>query len=63
MPVEIRELVIRAVTMEREDSEDKEGESGTAGSGLAQGSLDGSEAIVQECVRQVLRILRKEKDR
>jgi hypothetical protein len=61
MPVEIRELVIRAVTtMEREDTEDSsDGES----SGSTRGPMDGTEAIVQECVRQVLRILRKEKER
>jgi hypothetical protein len=61
MPVEIRELVIRAVaTMEREDTEDlPDGQA----SSLARNSLDGTEAIVQECVRQVLRILQKEKER
>jgi hypothetical protein len=61
MPVEIRELVIRAVTtMDREDSEDANEESPRL---LSQGATDGTEAIVQECVRQVLRILRKEKER
>ena len=62
MPVEIRELVIRAVaTLDREDTEDTAGSEGT---GLSHGDLTaGSEEIVQECVRQVLRILRKEKDR
>lgn len=60
MPVEIRELVIRAVTtVDREDAEDTDAE----GALLSQGSMDGNEAIIQECVRQVLRILRKEKER
>jgi hypothetical protein len=61
MPIEIRELVIRAVTtMEHEDTEDSpDGESPRP----TRGSMDGTEAIVQECVRQVLRILRKEKER
>lgn len=60
MPVEIRELIIRAVTtMEREDADETDAE----GPRMSQGSLDETEAIVQECVRQVLRILRKEKER
>ena len=62
MPVEIRELVIRAVaTLDREDTEDGPE---TERSGSQHASADGNEEIVQECVRQVLRILRKkEKDR
>lgn len=61
MPVEIRELVIRAITtMDHEDTEDAEDGSPRL---LSQGSMGGNEAIVQECVRQVLRILRKEKER
>lgn len=59
MPVEIRELVIKAVAAQgHEDAEEDEAESP-----LLAGSMDGTEAIVQECVRQVLRILRKEKER
>jgi len=58
MPVEIRELVIRAVAAEKPEDEDE-----TQESPLLTGSMDGTEAIVQECVRQVLRILRKEKER
>lgn len=59
MPVEIRELVIRAIATEKsEDDEDAESESP-----LLAGSSNDNEAIVQECVRQVLRILRKEKER
>jgi hypothetical protein len=60
MPVEIRELVIRAVTtMSHEDDDETSAE----GPRLSPGATDGTEAIVQECVRQVLRILRKEKER
>jgi hypothetical protein len=60
MPVEIRELVIRAVAIDKsEDAED----GSQAESPLLSGSMDGTDAIVQECVRQVLRILRKEKER
>lgn len=60
MPVEIRELVIRTVVAPSRD--DDEQESG-GGSGLAQDSLSGQDAVVAECVRQVLRILRKERER
>jgi hypothetical protein len=55
MPVEIKELVIRAVTtLEAQDSER-----------LPQvpESAEDKEAIIQECVRQVLRILKKKKER
>lgn len=55
MPVEIKELVIRAVTtLEAEDSESLP---------QVQEAPDDKEAIVQECVRQVLRILQKKKER
>jgi hypothetical protein len=60
MPVEIRELVIRAVAnMESETIEENEMED----SPLVSGFQDNTETIIQECVRQVLRILRKEKER
>ena len=60
MPVEIRELVIRAdIRAAKEDSEDTEMED----SSLGEESLNTKEAIIEECVRQVLRILRKEKER
>lgn len=55
MPVEIRELIIRAVTTaESEDSET-----------VSQRSepLAEQDAIVQECVRQVLKILKQTKER
>ena len=55
MPVEIRELVIRAVTTL--DSEDGERKPETG-----QSSVD-QEAIVQECVRQVMSILKKKEER
>jgi hypothetical protein len=60
MPVEIRELVIRAVvTAEREKSRPAaEDESSPVSASHAQ-----TEAIIQECVRQVLRILNKQKER
>ena len=55
MPVEIRELVIRAVT-----TSEAEGEQETP---QAQAVAGDQEAIIQECVRQVLRILQKSKER
>ncbi len=55
MPVEIRELVIRAITtLEERNSQ---------ASPLVEVSQDDREAIIQECVRQVLRILKKKKER
>ena len=54
MPVEIRELVIRAVTTSDSESETILPE---------QSSQNDREEIVQECVKQVLRILKKEKER
>ncbi len=55
MPVEIRELVIRAVTTP--DSQSSETSS------QVQLSENEREMIIQECVRQVLKILKKEKER
>ena len=55
MPVEIRELVIRAVTtLEAEEAQDAP---------QVQAAAADQEAIIQECVRQVLRILQKSKER
>ena len=61
MPVEIRELVIRAVTMmDKAADEDSQKADGLR---PPPGIDESTEAIIQECVRQVLRILRKEKER
>lgn len=57
MPVEIRELIIRAVAASGEPGANLEGSS------HASEATDEHSAIVQECVRQVMRILRKEKER
>lgn len=64
MPIEIRELVIRATIGPAADTGargDGDGEGGRA-DGAAQAPLD-VEAIVQECVRQVLRVLARDKER
>ena len=55
MPVEIKELIIRAVTT-LDAQEAAEGVQ-------KQKPLDDQEAIVQACVKQVLRILKKKKER
>ena len=53
MPVEIKELVIRAVMTQEANN-----------NGNRRSSPDDSkEAIVEACVRQVMRILRKVKER
>ena len=54
MPIEIRELVIRAVA---EAEETRRG----ASAGAARD--DDQDGLVRECVRQVLRILEKERER
>ena len=56
MPVEIRELIIRAVVAADTDCGDDE-------SAQASEADQDQAAIVQACVRQVLRILKKEKER
>ncbi|MEF8732830.1 MAG: DUF5908 family protein [Candidatus Accumulibacter meliphilus] len=63
MPVEIKELVIRVVLGDDRDGAGREGVE--ALSAVSKGRLGAanSEEIVQECVRQVLRILAKEKER
>ena len=53
MPIEIRELVIRATV--RDDT-------GAAGAGGAVRG-DEREALVAECIEQVMEILREEKER
>lgn len=58
MPVEIRELVIRAVATA---AAEETGASGAAPA--AEESLGNRESIIQECVRQVVRILQKTKER
>jgi hypothetical protein len=55
MPVEIRELIIRAtVTPEPEDAPPVS---------QAQPRPPDTEAMIQECVKQVLRILKKKEER
>ena len=55
MPVEIKELVIRAVTTPESQSSSPSSE--------GQMSAEEREAIIQACVQQVLKILQKKKER
>jgi hypothetical protein len=55
MPVEIKELIIRAVTTPTSSS--AEGET------LVRPSPEDQQALIEEVVRQVLRILQKERER
>ena len=55
MPVEIRELVIRAVIATQAEEEDERPET-------SQAPVD-QESIVEECVRQVMNILKKKEER
>lgn len=55
MPVEIRELVIRAIT-------DMGAETSAGNPETQQASID-QDALIQECVRQVLNILQKKEER
>ena len=68
MPIEIQELVIRAVVSADAGPSDASGAHGASQGGLSNASrgaapaLD-TDAIVQECVRQVLRILARQQER
>ena len=55
MPVEIKELVIRAVTTMEEQEVRKTPESREV--------AEEREEIIQECIKQVLKILQKKKER
>ncbi|MFO1430289.1 MAG: DUF5908 family protein [Candidatus Competibacteraceae bacterium] len=55
MPVEIKELIIRATTTETQEN---------VSSGVKYPQVsDDKEAIIAECVKQVLKILKKSKER
>jgi hypothetical protein len=65
MPIEIKELIIRAVVSDHAENRPGQGRGpGPAeGSGPGDGSAPDREALVQECVRQVLKILEAAKER
>lgn len=56
MPVEIKELIIRAVTTVEADADSDD-------LPQVQESAADREAIIRECVKQVLRILKKKTER
>jgi Family of unknown function (DUF5908) len=58
MPVEIRELVIRATV-----STNTSASSSAGNSQEGPLSINGSDALVQACVSQVMRLLEKQKER
>ena len=62
MPVEIKELVIRAV-VDKTAADPMGGDSNEVASKAAAFESGGTQAIVQECVRQVMRILAQQKER
>ena len=62
MPIEIRELVIRATIGPGSDGESRRDDDNRPSQGGGQAPLD-VDAIVQECVRQVLRALARDKER
>ena len=61
MPIEIRELVIRATIASSTDT-GPGGDDDTGAPRSGHAPLD-VEAIVQECVRQVLRVLARDRER
>ena len=62
MPVEIKELIIRAVATEARKQDDEDGAS-EAEEVEAETGADPQQALVEACVRQVLTILKRSKER
>lgn len=62
MPIEIRELVIRATVGPLSDIGQRSDDGALEAPGSGHVPID-VEAIVQECVRQVLRVLARDKER
>jgi hypothetical protein len=62
MPIEIRELVIRAVAVRTEDKDGAQ-VSKAARAARAVAPATDHERVVQDCVQEVMRILRKSEER
>lgn len=62
MPVEIKELVIRTVVSDSTEATVRKVAGNNANPAMAE-SASGTEDIVQECVRQVMRMLAKKQER
>jgi hypothetical protein len=63
MPVEIKELVIKAVIAMDSDAEADAGKGGKASPGSLAGGGPDQQELIQACVEQVLKVLKKEKNR
>lgn len=63
MPIEIKELVIRTQVSAPEAAPRQEGEADPGGRSAAPASLPDTEVLVQECIRQVLQILARQRER
>ena len=64
MPIEIKEFVIHTVVVE--NSESRQGGAGMVGSGTSTGGSQNDQnrqRLIEDCVRQVLAILQRQKDR
>lgn len=59
MPVEIKELVIRAVADESASCDREKRKSSTT----SDSGMDNADAIISACVREVMRILEKSRER
>jgi hypothetical protein len=57
MAVEIRELVIRAIIKDEQNSSEE------TEAGNIEHDMQGSEAIIEACVKQVLKILNRKQER
>jgi hypothetical protein len=62
MPIEVKELVVRAVVVDGLEDREARLSRGDDGGGRALSGA-GSEAIVEACVRQVLRVLKQKTER
>jgi Family of unknown function (DUF5908) len=62
MPIEIKELVIR-VTLDQDGGSGPDASGGTASPASSAPGAAAQHEIVQECVRQVLQILARERER
>jgi len=62
MPIEIRELVIRTVLSPEDAASPAHGEGRVLEGRAAPGPLD-LDLIVQECVRQVMQVLARDRER
>ncbi len=62
MPVEIRELVIKTIVNQEQDAEATSSSSPGSESSSESGNLS-QKALIQACVEEVLKILKREKQR